>query len=171
MSGSYDRDTIERLINDKLTWSEIKRIMSRYKDSDRFQTYRSLLQERVGWSERILLPISERLYVVQNDDQSRSIKCECGHKICDADQNWRLHVLIYVRDSTAALEEVYPGAKAPDPEFMQLREFYCPSCATQLEVDAMTPGYPVLNEFEPDIDTFYREWLSEELPLGEGRVK
>ena len=31
--------------------------MTHYKDSDRLQTYRALLLNRVSWSERVLLPI------------------------------------------------------------------------------------------------------------------
>lgn len=164
--GSYDRETIRRLISDQLEWSEIKRIMSRYKDGDRFQTYRDLLQERVAWEDTILLPLSEKLYLVAKGDGVRVVKCECGHELCDGNENWRMHALLYVRDDPEALAEIYPGSRAPDPEFVELREFYCPGCASQLEVDAMTPGYPILNEFEPDVDAFYREWLGTEPPGG-----
>lgn len=164
--GSYDRETIRRLISDQLEWSEIKRIMSRYKDSDRFITYRELLQERVDWDDFILLPLSEKLYLVAKGGGERIVKCECGHELCDGSENWRLHALLYVRNDKEALAEIYPGTRTPDPEFVELREFYCPGCATQLEVDTMTPGYPILHEFEPDVDAFYREWLGTEVPGG-----
>ncbi len=39
----------------------------------------------------------------------------------------------------------------------------CPGCRTQLEVEAVPPGYPVIFDFEPDLETFYREWLGREL--------
>ncbi len=45
-----------------------------------------------------------------------------------------------------------------------MREFYCPSGARLLEVDAAVPGYPVLHDFLPDIDGFYRHWLGCEAP-------
>jgi acetone carboxylase gamma subunit len=163
MTGSYDKETVRRLIDDQLPWADIKRMMSRYKDSDRFQTYRALLQERMEWPERILLPLSEHLFIVQHDDASRWVRCECGHTVCRARENWRLHVLISVRDTPESLEEIYPGVRAPDPQYMELREYYCPSCATQLEVDAVTPAYPIVHEFEPDVDAFYRDWLGQPL--------
>lgn len=163
---SYDKETIRRLISDQLEWSEIKRIMSRYKDSDRFDSYRELLQERVEWDEFILLPLSEKLYLVAKESGGRVVKCECGHEFCEGTENWRLHALLYVRNDTESLAEIYPGAATPKPEYVELREFYCPGCATQLEVDTMTPGYPILHEFEPDVDAFYREWLGKEAPGG-----
>jgi acetone carboxylase gamma subunit len=50
-----------------------------------------------------------------------------------------------------------------DPEWMELREFYCPGCFALLEVEAVPPGYPVLFDFQPDIDGLY-EWLGLPLP-------
>ena len=51
-----------------------------------------------------------------------------------------------------------------DPAWQELREFYCPSCARQLEVEAVAPCYPVVHEFLPDVEGFYRGWLGRELP-------
>jgi acetone carboxylase gamma subunit len=45
-----------------------------------------------------------------------------------------------------------------------LREYYCPKCGTQHDVEAPTPWYPVLRDFEPDIDTFYKDWLGLPIP-------
>jgi len=44
------------------------------------------------------------------------------------------------------------------------REYFCPECGTLHEVEAPTPWYPVIHDFEPDIETFYREWLSLQVP-------
>ena len=41
-------------------------------------------------------------------------------------------------------------------------DFYCPSCARQLETEAVPPGYPVVHEFLPDIEGFYGGWLGRE---------
>ena len=38
---------------------------------------------------------------------------------------------------------------------MELREYYCPGCLRQLEVEALPPGYPVVHEFLPDVEGFY----------------
>ncbi len=167
-NSSYDKKTIRLLIDGELEWSELKRIMSRSKDGDRFAKYVEILQERVPWDDRILLPIGEKLFIVVNEAGQRRVKCECGFEFCGSDENWKLHALIYVRDTEESLHEIYPGPRAPDPAMMELREFYCPGCGSQLEVEAMTPGYPIVFEFEPDIDSFYGEWLGAPVPGSEG---
>ena len=52
-----------------------------------------------------------------------------------------------------------------DPEWMELREFYCPKSGRLLEVEAVTSGYPVVHDFLPDIEGFYRGWLGRELAI------
>ena len=41
---------------------------------------------------------------------------------------------------------------------------YCPSCGTMHDVEAPTPWYPVIHDFEPDIETFYKEWVGLPVP-------
>ena len=61
--------------------------------------------------------------------------------------------------------DVYPEYGTPHPEWdFQLREWFCPGCFAQLDVDAVPAGYPVRREFDPDIDTFYEEWLGRPAP-------
>lgn len=105
------------------------------------------------------------LPVVQKKDTKEwVIKCDCGHEFCDYRDNWKLHALIYVRDTEEALNEIYPKLMAPDPNWQVFREYYCPSCGTLLEVEAPTPWYPVIHNWEPDIETFYRDWLGQPVP-------
>ncbi len=47
---------------------------------------------------------------------------------------------------------------------MELREFYCPGCHALLEVEAVPQGYPIVFDFLPDLETFYAQWLGENLP-------
>ena len=47
---------------------------------------------------------------------------------------------------------------------MHLREYYDPESGVLLEVEAVPPGYPMVHDFKPDIDTFYREWLGMPAP-------
>ena len=53
---------------------------------------------------------------------------------------------------------------APDPAWQVYREYCCPDCGVLLDVEAPTPWYPVLHDFEPDIPTFYRDWLGLAVP-------
>jgi acetone carboxylase, gamma subunit (EC 6.4.1.6) len=52
MPQSYPREHIEDLVDDNLDWNQLHDMMSDYKDADRFQQIRSILQERVDWDDR-----------------------------------------------------------------------------------------------------------------------
>ena len=159
---SYSKEVLRDLKDGTLAWPQVKRIMSAYKDDDRFFKMLEVHQERVPWKERILLPIGEHLYIVQKG-KKRIVKCACGHELGDATKNWKLSALIHVRDSKKTLREIYPSTDLCDPEWMEIREFICPGCTTLLEVEACPPGYPIVFEFEPDIDGLYRDWLGKPL--------
>jgi acetone carboxylase gamma subunit len=160
---SYDESVIRDLIDGRLPWATTKAIMSHYKDDDRFWTYLAILQERVPWSDPILLPIGEHLYIVQSEGE-RVVKCDCGYEFGDYRENWKLNALVHVRDDRESIEVIYPGRYACDPEWMEIREFICPGCGTLLEVEAAPPGFPIVFDFLPDLETFYRSWLQQPLP-------
>ena len=159
-----DRETLRDLTAERLPRSQVRAIQSSYKEPDRFDQYVALLQDRVGWDERIVLPFGEHLHIVSKGDGTYVVKCDCGHEFCDYRQNWKLEALINVRDSDDALREIYPEKMAGDPEWNHLREYFCPGCRTLLEVEAVPPGYPVVHDFLPDLEGFYSEWLGRELP-------
>lgn len=161
---SYPKEVVRDLMTGRLPWPQVKRIMSAYKDEDRFFKVIDILQERVAWPERILLPIGEHLFIVDKAG-SRITKCECGHEFGDYRANWKLAANIVVRSDEASLRDIYPNSDLCDPEWMEIREFVCPGCFTLLEVEACPPGYPVVHDFEPDLDGFYRDWLGR--PLAE----
>jgi len=160
---SYSKDDLRDLFDGNLPWEKVKEIMSKPKDDDRFDRYVEILQERVPWPERILLPMGEHLYVVEKSGD-RIVKCDCGHEFGDWRQNWKLSALIFVRDDTEKLEEIYPGFRCPDPNLCEVREFYCPGCGSLLKVESVPAGYPIIFDALPDIDAFYREWLGRPLP-------
>ncbi|MCE2390215.1 MAG: acetone carboxylase subunit gamma [Proteobacteria bacterium] len=160
---SYPKDWIRDLVDRKLPWQLTKQMMSEFKDENRFDHYLAVLQERVPWDDAILLPLGEHLFIVQKEGGERVVKCDCGQEFGDYRENWKLEALVYIRDTREKLDEIYPGHRKCDPEWMELREFYCPGCATQLEVEAVTPGYPLIFDFLPDLEVFYRDWLGREL--------
>lgn len=160
---SYSQETIRDLIDGRLPWSQTRRIMSAYKDEDRFWKALAALQDRVTWKDPILLPVSEHLFIAQTG-RGRVTKCECGHEFGDYRRNWKLSALVLERDTEDLLREIYPTSDLPDPEWMELREFICPGCGRIHEVEACAPGYPVLHEFEPDLEGFYSDWLGRPLP-------
>jgi len=135
MAG-YDESEIEKLIDGKLPWTRVQEIMKDAKDPDRIEKWIAILQKRVPWKERILLPLTPCLSIVQKDKQ-RVVKCRCGQEFGDYRANWKLEALIYVRETESALREVYRGSEQPDPAWVQIREYSCPGCGVQLEVEAV----------------------------------
>jgi acetone carboxylase gamma subunit len=162
--STYERALLEALYDGRLGASEVHAVMSRYKDADRFDQMVAIHQDRVPWDDPILLPLGEALYIVRNAAGARVVKCACGQELGDHRDNWKLSALIHVRNTADALAEIYPGLTGPDPEWMELREFFCPGCHRQLEVEAVPPGYPIVLDFAPDLEAFYGDWLGRPLP-------
>jgi N-methylhydantoinase B len=162
---TLERETLEAMLDERLSRREVKEIQSGYKDPDRFDKWLSILQDRVDWNDPIVLPLGEALYVVRRlSDGELVIRSEAGHDFCRFDENWKMHAAVFVRDSDDLLGEVYPKMAHCDPEWMELREFYCPTSGRLLEVEAVTGGYPVVHDFLPDVEGFYGGWLGRELP-------
>lgn len=162
--AKYDKKRMNELIDGTLEFYQLKEMMSSHKDPERFEIYREVLQERMSWDDPILLPYGLHLYIVQKSDGDRIVKCDCGHEFCNYKENWKLHARIFVRDTEEKMNEIYPKLMSPDPEWQVIREYYCPNCAVQLEVEAVPPWYPIILDFEPDIDTFYKEWIKRPMP-------
>ena len=159
----FQRADIEKLIDGVLPWPAVQDMMKSPKDPDRFDKYLAILQARVEWDEPILLPLTPTLFIVSRAGE-RIVKCRCGHEFGDYRVNWKLFALIHVRDTEGSLAEIYRGRDELDPTWVQLREYICPGCGTQLEVEAVPRGCPPDFEFLPDLDTFYRDWLGRPLP-------
>jgi len=96
------------------------------------------------------------------------VKSFCGHEFGDCLENWKEKALVYVRDTRESMNEIFPGPRACDVKKMNLREFYCPGCGELLEVEAVPPGYPILFDFQPDLDGLYGEWERSNPESGSG---
>jgi acetone carboxylase gamma subunit len=147
------KKTLADLLDGHLSVEEIIEIVRKPKDKHRFETLLAIEQERVAWNDPILVVLQENLYVVQKRDKSRIVKCRCGQEFGDYRRNWKFLALVFERDPSDG--EVFRGPQAADPEWMILREFYCPGCGAQLDVEAVPPGYPFIFKALPDIDGFY----------------
>jgi acetone carboxylase gamma subunit len=163
--GDVGETRLERLVAGSVTWDEAKELLHVWpKETDRFQQVIAILQKRVPWKDKILMRISDHVFIVRTDDGRRVSKCECGQEFGDYRINWKFGCNIFVRKTQSDLAKIYRGWQGqPDPDVIEVREFYCPQCSTQLAVENLPPGYPVLFEIMPDLDTFYREWLGEPL--------
>jgi acetone carboxylase gamma subunit len=158
-----DKKTLERMMEGDLKWEELKPIISGRKDQNRFDKVMEILQEKLNWKEKILLPLHEHLYIVAKEGK-RIVKCDCGYEFGDYQNNWKLKCRIRVRDTFESIEKLYPKMMGSDPKWEVLREFFCPNCFTLLDVEAVPPGYPIIFNFLPDIDAFYEKWLGRNPP-------
>ncbi|MER1967129.1 acetone carboxylase subunit gamma [Castellaniella sp. GW247-6E4] len=161
---TYDKNMIAELLDGKLPWDVLKDMMSSFKDADRFDKYIAVLQERVDWDDQILLPLGPRLFIVRKADGSIITKSLSGHEFGDYRKNWKLGTRIYVRNTHESYQKVYTEMAYGDPDWMELREYYDPLDGSLLDVEVVPPGYPIVHNFEPDLEGFYREWLGRPLP-------
>jgi acetone carboxylase gamma subunit len=163
--NGFSKKNLRRLIEGTLPWEEVKKsIRLSPKDADRFKKYLEILQEKVPWKERILLRISDHLYIVRKDGGERIVKCDCGHELGDYRVNWKLSCRVYVRRTDEEIAEVITIPEARhNTDLVEMREFFCPGCYTLLGVEVVPSGYPPMFEMFPDLDSFYREWLGSPL--------
>jgi acetone carboxylase gamma subunit len=102
---------------------------------------------------------------LQIDLDSERWHCRvCNHDIAPARDNYKEGLLVYARDPREIhkpiLDASYEFSFAPDPKWVQIVEFYCPSCGTQVEVEYLTPGHPPLHDMEFDIDALKAQWAN-----------
>lgn len=161
---AVNQETLAALIDGELPASQVRQIQSGYKDGDRFDTYLAILQERWPFPEdRVLLPFGLRLCIVELPDGARVVKSLSGHVFGDYRENWKRGARVRVRDDLEAMREIYPEKMHPDPEWNEIREYYDPRDHSLLDVESVPPGYPVVHDFLPDLETFYADWLGREL--------
>jgi acetone carboxylase, gamma subunit len=70
---------------------------------------------------------------------------------CDASENYKLYAL----HRCVHLKEIMPPLPTGEPYIGEYHEYFCPGCATQLQVDLFTPslgGEPVLWDTRIDVD-------------------
>lgn len=163
--STYSQEQIKNMVDGRLDWDTTLRMLSMPKDNERFAMYVKALQEKTGLKDQIVLPLGPHLYIVSEEKTHNwVIKCDCGHTYCNHDENWKMHALVYVRDNQDAMNEVYPELMSPDTQWQVYREYYCPDCGCMHDVEAPTPWYPILHDFQPDIEGFYQEWVNLPLP-------
>lgn len=150
--SEYPKPVIRDLLDGRLDSDTLQAIQRGEKDPARTQLVIELEQERVAFDEPILVCLQEHLFVVDvGVDVEPVVKCDCGHEFGPYTVNWKNAALVRQRDDTRD-GSVYVGPRGADPDWMILREFYCPGCAAQLDVEMVPPGYPFINNFLPLVE-------------------
>lgn len=92
---AYTRTKITDLVDGNIDGETLHQMLSTPKDPDRFGTYIEILQERLSWRDKIVLPLAPKLYIVQMQASKQwKVRCECGHDFCDWRENWKLHAIM-----------------------------------------------------------------------------
>lgn len=83
----------------------------------------------------------------------------CGTELGAAREDYKHFTLVYDRDPTEIHRPYirperspFGHACSPDPEWCRILEFYCPSCATMIEVEYLPTGHPPTHDIELDVD-------------------
>jgi acetone carboxylase, gamma subunit len=87
----------------------------------------------------------------------------CGHDLGSAEGNYKKGCLVAARNP---LEVHNPGVDpngvdrvfGPDPNWVRIVEFYCPGCATLIEVEYLPPGHPLTHDIELDLSALKRRF-------------
>ena len=82
---------------------------------------------------------------ITGDRKSAAIRCRrCGHLFCNAKENYKLYALHRVVHLKDFMPHPLPTG---EPYIGEYHEYFCPGCATQLQVDLYCPmlgGEPIL---------------------------
>lgn len=91
----------------------------------------------------------------------------CEHVVGSARGNYKEGLLVYNRDP----EDIHPHiidpkrykfTFCPDKEWVNILEYYCPSCGTQMEVEYTLPHHEPLYDMEVDLDALKEQWSHRE---------
>lgn len=107
------------------------------------------------------IPMTEYLYIDLDDESWRCRRC--AHDFGSARGNYKEGTLVYDRDPREIHQPIldpdrYEYTFSPDPEYCRILEYYCPTCATQLETEYVPPGHPPVVDMEWDIDALRVRW-------------
>lgn len=104
---------------------------------------------RDGKISKELFELTMYVNVGQLEDGRIVTYCsECGFIFGDFGENFKNYCLVYERDPA----EILPGEESgdrmcPDKDWAIFREFYCPGCGRQIEVESTPPGTPILQNY------------------------
>lgn len=87
----------------------------------------------------------------------------CNHTIGNARGNYKRGLLVHNRDPREVHPPVLDPSKyeftfSPDPEWVRILEYYCPSCGTMVENEYAIPGHPPLFDMQVDLDALKAQW-------------
>jgi acetone carboxylase, gamma subunit len=79
----------------------------------------------------------------------------CSHELGDAHVSYKMGCRLRERNPHEIHFPIGPSKDfnfSFDPEWMRIIEFYCPHCATMVEVEYLPPGHPLTWDIQLDIE-------------------
>lgn len=97
---------------------------------------------------------------------------DCGTELTSARDNYKKGCLVAERMPEEIHNPVISGEYtfAPDKDWVRILEFYCPSCARQIETEYLPPGHPITHDIELDIDSLKERLKSGDLVIHKGKL-
>ena len=97
---------------------------------------------------------------------------DCGARLIGARDNYKRGCLVAERMPEEIHDPVIDGEYtfAPDKDWVRILEFYCPSCARQIETEYLPPGHPITHDIEVDIDSLKARIDRGELTIRDGKL-
>ena len=130
-------DTGGKSVNSAATEEKRKEIRaSRLREGKPASGKISSLESAAGENWRTVRRFHAALEIAADGGDS-AIRCSrCGHLFCKADENYKLHALHRVVDLNDFMPYPLPSG---EPYYGEYHEYFCPGCATQLQVDLVCP--------------------------------
>jgi len=97
----------------------------------------------------------------------------CGKALIDAEENYKRGCLVNARDPREIHNPVFEAEYnfAPDPNWVRILEFYCPSCGVQIETEYLPPGHPITHDINIDVHSLKARIESGELTIVNKRLE
>lgn len=89
------------------------------------------------------------------DPDTETISCsECGHELCEADQNYKEHSAMRTGPVTDAGPLFHPpeAILGEDPGY-EFRQWFCPDCGVQFDHRFALEGDRIIHDIEIDLDS------------------
>jgi len=97
-------------------------------------------------------------------DVAKEMWCchRCGQELISVRKNYKLGCLVYNRDPRTIYNPLMDGpySFSPDPEWIRVVEFYCPSCGIMIENEFLPPGHPITYDIQLNIDKLKEKYLT-----------
>ena len=96
----------------------------------------------------------------------------CDAALTSARDLYKRGCLVYDRDPREIHPPLIDGdyTFSPDPDWVRILEFYCPSCGVQIETEYLPPGHPITPDISIDIDRLKQRLSAGEIEVRDGRL-